>query len=528
MDKEIKELFKQPKDYKFNLNLLMNLKNNNIDANIALIHAISKIQNEFDLLALVLILRYGANPNLYIKFNKNSKKTIHIIGFVYTNKDTIKFFDSVINILLLSKSNTYKKIYNNSSNEKNISNWVFDNYRENINTKINKLYDEDFNILSILLNNFHLQKKEFIKENNYICIKSFSDLLPKIPDNNSMSTLDYNVLILSLDVINKDAFKYYLNLNKKPSYLLIIKLILKINKCKINKEDIVYNELLEILKYCIMYGVQLDNYQWELLKINNDEKKELLTIYEKPFWEKLIIKDSDIVSEELKNIAISLNISYINNNIINNEIKELQKIDKTALKNSYLKLQQNKLNSISIGEDIDDINNILFNKNVFDVNPLDFNNYFVVFYKDYNNLFWCFYYDKFEDILKNRYNPYNNTILSEDILLEIKFKLDFIKTINSDYIIKLYSKAVDNIHDIDKINNNKSNIEMDKFIKLIQIYDINKNVNYKSNFDLERRLKLINIFVNLKDFDINFSLIITARIINRLYNLNKDITPFFN
>ena len=166
---------------------------------------------------------------------------------------------------------------------------------------------------------------------------------------------------------------------------------------------------------------------------------------------------------------------------------------------------KNPVNTSDITDYIEDApSGSCINKN--GVNPEEYADMDIVYYKDDSNMNWCFIRDDFDNLLKTGINPTTTKKLPESLLAEIKYKQDRLRKIGViDMDAMSIDKSIKVLMSEDKISSNESNELLSKVLTVIDID--------RSTFDKFNNTQLSN-----------FSAITGSRI--ELKGLNKKHAQF--
>src|SRR5262249_21155172 len=115
------------------------------------------------------------------------------------------------------------------------------------------------------------------------------------------------------------------------------------------------------------------------------------------------------------------------------------------------------------------------NKALLPNDPLDYNDIDLAYYRDDQGAVWCFASDTFDSLLENGVNPYNNTVLPNSFIEELRYRITILKrlgidaTANGIYVSRIpttFARSIDSLTAKDTISEKTSGAYLDNFIRL--------------------------------------------------------------
>ena len=584
---EINRLFQSPITPEFNLTLYVALQRNAINPDVTILQAIPRAKTKEYLIPIALCLRFGADSNMYV--NAPKLGTIHILGYIYSILGGDRFNDSdmadenVLNTIILMLiaegsrpslpmyDKNAGKIHNDRDNilpstSLSVIEWLNDQGYNTILNRVNigdsselqRFVDKDsLQQLSILLDMPNLASRDYESRDMLLSIRSFSPIsFDKIPTPTTLVMMDYKSLDDSVVYLNSVAYEKLTKRGQMPSYLLINKILIEMKTYKTLGRIIAVQELEKMLLSSISIGTQLDQDQLAIIStMGQDILSSVMKEYEQPYWRK-ICKAPDIpfnsnsklpsVPEPLKRLAISLNIDpTMTKSSICENINNLSKADKEALKEAARKRQQLRINSEmgTMNEFLNDKvpNLVCRNKTLMQQNVLDYNDIDLAYYRDDQGAIWCFTSDLFASVLESGMNPYNSTLLPESFKQQLRYQIDVLKRLGinanrgeigiySSRIPITFDKSIDSLTTKDSVSEQSSERALDLFIQLASRNNISpETIRNLSKDQMSNALRSIDYNVNLSPLSTSHSLVTTSRIIEYLNLTDPDtVTVFFN
>ena len=526
------------------LYFIKSIENNILDPNLLLSISINNIKKDNDCILPVLALRYGANSNIYLRSKYGN---VHLI--VYTlltlreNRIEEILLDFLLYCFIIKGSNVLQyctiqtkveetvntNIDNNfiakilgesaeeiktskSEGDKIIKNWLYENgkaqfsEKENIkdlifdNKEVSDIYKQK---LAIICDN-----PEYLLNIRNIKKINISDIL-EIRCINILNTINYDIeneeingeyqgIKKSIYCVWFQAFKHFLDKGLNVTYFSINRLVLKLNIAYKNNNTILISELTDMLLYAITKGCHIDTEQLNIIAISNNQlEKDVIRVYESPYWKKICGNNNKHIPDNLKRLAFNLNINYSDTKeTICSNLNTLNSIpDKETLKQSAINRQQKRISDdvASISNFINGSSTLLESSNL--ENSFEYSDYYVSYYKDSNNNLWCFLSNMYESLLKSQINPNTNELLPDMFLDQIKYKLKVLKELNINISNpRKIDSVIDELSINDKITNTESDYIVNTIFSIAALNGINiesiKNLSYVEMNDL---LKLIGV-----------------------------------
>jgi hypothetical protein len=456
-----------------------------IEPNFAMIRLINNFSQENDLLTAGLIIRSGTDSNSYI--NKDNIGKIHILAYAYVMLENVNatIFNGLIAMLILNGSNYDKPVFRPEENSRNplpLKIWLQDNgyfplYANN-KDELEKLLGIEFVLrLNIMLDRAQAVSN-FNDYENILTIKAHANSLIldtfispyKIP----YGQIDNIFLNEALKNYNILAFRHILYQGIYPSYNMVNVILLAMRQQSRLNRPIGTDILANILVEAIDIGTPLDLEQGKILtSIGKNVYKDIDRIYSQTYWKKICKIIPGKAPRKLQLLGFNLNLRTSANNpfvvdkkSLCNDITRLASANQVSLKESAIRRQRLRMSS-SLGDinDFMDINYvpIITCKNIasLPINPLEYNDICISYYKDFEGNSWCFTWDSYQDLIDSKQNQYNQAILPEYFLNEIISKAKILSGISKNQI-KTVLVAIDELNSSDTINDSYSDSMLNK------------------------------------------------------------------
>lgn len=427
-----------------------------IDKDAALLAAIGKVKGRSDLLSVALCLRSGANPNLYV--NAPGYGVMHVLAYAHVVLSKAKRVDqlllTVVLLLLMRGSSPSLMVYDGKAGTgegievittgATVSGWLEENGYETVfarahdrQTVISSSNSETLKVLSLLLNDPEVSSADFAAEDVLPAIRSFSGrVLPHLPVHNIKRGTDYVALDTAVDAFNLEAYSFFLSKGQEPSYVCVNKMLYGMTQGRA-LVTAVYEQM---LRAAIDAGVQLDQDQSNVMvTLPGDLSNSLREHYAKPYWKKTCsyLATGDVPAK-LRQLAYSLNIdSTSDKKTVCGKIEKMAAADPTLLKAAAMRRKHMRAASelSAVNEFLTDATPTLTFRNASSfggVDPLEYNDWDVVYYKDAQGAAWVFTSNMFPMLLGNGMNPHNGTRLPGSVLDEMRYKLGVLQRMGID------------------------------------------------------------------------------------------------
>lgn len=549
---EINRLFQIPITPEFNMILYTALKRKIIDPDLTLIQAIGNALNPDYLIPIALCLRFGADANLYVLTPKLG--TIHILGYIY-----IKLFEvideNLLNTIILlflvqgtrtslwmfdSKAGKIRGPEDQQPDGLSVSEWLmaqsYNTILDRLNTgeitEVRKFVDDDsLMILSIMLDKPNYAVRPYKSSDLILAIRSFSlSSFDKIPTLNEKMMTDYYSLEQTVIYLNSDA---YINLIKRgqiPSYVLMNTIIVNMKQYYTDGHTLASQELEKMLLEALKVGVELDAEQFAIIStMGSSLLSSVNKEYERPYWQKVCASKDPNIPESLQRLAISLNLDdHVSKPALCDSISKLAKADIKSLKEAGYRRQQSRMVSElgTINEFIGDKPPVLTcrNRSELLIDPFDYNDHEIAYYRDDQGVIWCFGSDSFNNLIETGINPYNSTLLPKNFISQLQYQRSIIQSINKPHLS--FSKALDSLTSKDTIIDTLPII--DRFIQQASNNGVGANIIKSLSKDqMMSALRSINYNVNLNPLTTNHAIITTAQILQSISNDESLVQQFF-
>lgn len=485
-----------------------------MDKDVALIQAINNTRTMDNLILVGLALRHGANPNIYV----NSDIGIaHILVYTYSNltgkadEDTL---DTLITMLLLSGSTftskafdpsklgqfvkDNKSTFSDTNIQPSVIEWLKENNYETIipslipppstegELELAVNNQEMVNDIAIILDKPSLldhSKIKLLDAREVIRDQSSEIMKINLEKESPAAIAQLSLLTYSRFYYNITAYRMILEKGVQPDYTFINDLLTRMKRTKDAGFIIGFNQLEAMLQETVIRGISIDTRQLNYLRtIDIDAAERLIKAYEYPYWQKVCQVTKGEVEDQLKFLALSLNIPNIESDKeeICTYINGLAQKDPEKLKTAAVKRQELRVAATALGvseyiesgstvtQSSPTVNiplRVCRNRNVLMTDPYQYNDAQVAFYVDDKEVPWCYTYDMFKELLKIKVNPTTGDPLPEDFITELKNKDRALTSIGITPVDTLtFSRAVEKLSEKDVINDTITEHEINKFL----------------------------------------------------------------
>lgn len=525
---ETANLFKNPYSAEFILYLISGLNTKVIDPDSALVQAIYNAKKKEDLIAVALALRYGADPNLYVKMQ--GVGDIHILGFTYMVlvDDLLPILNAIVIMLHYLGSNPSMPIFDNNGGiidstvslvqpliGQTVLQWLTDTGYDTILPIILNSYDNvDSTFLNFigsyidapdLINNksdillVDLVASHSVKVLKMVIIDSYgSELEEAIPS----KVIDaYYGLQLSLDYLNLDSFERFVDMGSNLSYADTINLIGRMKKYKEQRDMLSLGQLNSILSYAVSAGSVFDVVLLNYLKeVDTGIASEIEKIYDVPIWKRLCKNSNSAgpLSDQLANWAFNLNLDPTGNKkLICQQVTDIMTADLNRVKEAMIERQKDRLESqVSLVTDyinfIDQckkenkedqlqtgLDKVLFENRALYEDVYDHIDVDLIAYRDQLGRPYLFLSPNYRELLDLGKNPYTNLPLPNNLVQDIENKLLAIAKWRYTPMTT-FSQTIDRVAANDKVNN----VYTDIYAKLFDTEMMMKGINSYSTSQL--------------------------------------------
>lgn len=405
------------------------------------------IENEQNIFLLGVLLRNGADPNLYVIVPDVGE--VHIMCYLIMKCKNRNIKNNIINVLLSilydSGANIYSSSVKNAVTQANfltVEDWVYrEGYRiEHASKDLNLIMDKELP-----------SYEEFKPTTFFLCratkiiysMKNYSYLTKTFEGEYIMIRLaiDCNYYTMFEILLEKGVHITYYSINRILAYM---------------KEDKSYYDMFLL---CAKAGIQIDKYQFDFFrKIYPEKVQDILDVYEKPVWEKLCSHNKS--NPSLRKLANEFNLYYSSNDSICKKLKEISLMTPSDFKELIEERTYNRMKLYGLKSKC-------YNEIDKEYSDTNFS-----FYEDDESKVWCFTSDMYENLIQTKTNPYNNEKIPDYFLNDIENSLKLLKDlkiVKPENILDAKNKLTDN----DYI----SNIKTDTIIKSINDILVIHNIN---------------------------------------------------
>lgn len=488
------------------------LINRKLEPDTALIYSLLNAKTEKSLLVTALTMRYGANINTYVKLPGYSNN-IHVIGYIYLlHKDNRNLLDIIISMALLSGSDLYKPIFDNTSGSIKTEKSLMEKTGQPVWEWLESIgYPLARDLLKGVENVYPKEKLPILLTlmgmgdgtgvSNQLIIKSLSD---KLAENLEPSGLMDNWVDLDLQdsfrFLNDKAFETFIKAGRIPSYPLINDMLVQAGLYKRRKDTLGEEKSLRMIESVLDAGVNLDYHQIKLLTpLDPRLLQEITEKYKVPRWKKACSTKAELpVDVKRDMLGIDLDPTLDSCKVL----ESLYTRDKEEVKAAIIKKRSDQVYS-----DLRTINDYMGrntpsrptinNQSLLNHKASDYGDIYEVHYSDTNGN-WSFTADMFDDLLETKENPITLHPLPQKVLDSISLRNKMLtdlgikkpKTIEESFeslwtpdditkkidhdetcLVKLASKGV-NISE-----------PLLRKLKSRQVYDVLKGLNISNNID---------------------------------------------
>lgn len=535
-------------------------------------------KNETCLPFVALALKFGADPNLYVKSpDSGSVHFIYYLSFLFDENPTkssrefswhpdrmspkslnAKNFNALdkILILLFLKGANINLPFKEPTNRRNPN-----------EINVAKSLDFSGNASSSLLKQTNFDQEriiEFLGHSEFdeyrialdipmkgmmspvtilrTCISYFSpNTFDLTIDSNEISTKDGQYLVsYAIRNYNMMAYGKLIDRGFLPNYHDINMMLTELRKVQRTDDDVTSSKLEKMITFAVELGVEMDKYQIDYLyKINPNIGRLVQDKYSVPHWRKVCSSPKGNSPQRLRRLAsgFDLPLSHSKEFLCD----ELRKIDEAerdrfiesredARRSYYLTQMGGNYNNDENGAKInleDYQQAIVPDKRIS--NPESYNPLSMVFYRDDQGRPFFFVREQFDDLLSKKMNPYTQEKLPDNFVEEIRMKKNIYKDLgiegdldylnkNLTMVPKTFSEAYDALDKPDEVTSDSDLYEFEKFKILASKNGISDYLieNLKTD-QLQSSLPLA-----YKHFDLSllendsFARITTARIVNEM------------
>nr|QBK90324.1 MAG: hypothetical protein LCPAC103_00050 [Pithovirus LCPAC103] len=512
---------------------------------IVLSQGVARLATKPSLVPMSLALRYGANPNLYIDVPKLG--SVHILVFVISalrneggagvSTDRSLVYSAVYTLLVsganptLPPRSSSRGIAEVTTAEEmltqgSVIEWVtakqidfpLKEWFEIIDGVKDPKTEEDRLGLkairirgAVLLDRYDLlEASDIIDEFDpikYHANTIFSRLIKagslRRKNEDLRRSIDYLNLGSFTDLVNDGVIPSYPTWEiGKPSftngYNTINSLLLVMQASK--DDPIVSNLLLKMLVEALKNNGVFDSEQLAMLRrINSKAAEQAIKAYSAPFWSKECRVAEAPSSPRLVNLASNLSLDVtMSKRVVCRKLKSISEVDAKSLKAAAITRQRSRL-AADTSEIIDYVDDTPSASciNTTDINPEEYADLDVVFYKDGRNMTWCFTREDYDNLLSTGVNPTTREKLPESLLAKIRYKKDQIKGIGiSDLDAMTIDESIKLLMAEDTVSSSQSNKILDEVLAAIGID--RKNFDKFTNNQLENFSAMTGNRIRLK------------------------------
>lgn len=432
------------------------LKTGIIPVNEALPIAIKEIKSIVDISIILICLRHGADPNLYINVKGLGPAHIIIYAFYLHFSNNRNLFNILYNFLVLRGSST-----RNTSYEKVVSPLAAYGVKQNDDIKMESVYEwlinnskGEFQMPSIASEIFHYITSEKCSHHDkeiYSVFLNDTTICKWTPDIIPFLLYTRNPRWKSIEIYEKDSIYLKIGFNAtfselviqmlddglRPSYLDFTFWIAHYKHVSsFHNDDYLIGECEKMIIELVRRGYQIDLYCLdEIGSINSQFRTLLMDEYQRPLYTKVCSHREDgYIPDEMRDVAIYLGIPEgYDKEIFCNSVEHIT----SAELESVVKANQ-KRNSYAIGSKLNFLTDFINstglgscdNRIDFNDNPLDYPNSLLAYYKDTSGKTWCFLSKDFEKLLHTKLNPTTKTPLPGDFLNRVATQTEVLKFFN--------------------------------------------------------------------------------------------------
>jgi len=385
--------------------------------------------NPFGLALISIALRLGANANVYIQAPELGD--VHVLGFVARNKSRYdpKIYIIILSLLILYGSKVNSPIFNQSTtlikdvpvSAISVADWYYNNGYGNelidlgseglfltmnsqIRSDLAALTDKVELLSNPTLDNIELailaQAKNMVSKFIYMHHNSEGDLR-KLYD----WTFKYYASNIPTELLKSRVYPHYYQINN---------LLLKMKVVANLQYQTLLLQLVGVLKNLVIAGVDLDVYQFTILKtISPNIAKTIGDAYASPYWKKSceISNAKGDASQRLLQLAKALQYDGgVGINEVCSFIKKVSDTDQQKILVGAIVRQKERI-SVNNSSPGDYINNkpigVCYNAAVSGDEIYEYSDFDLATYKDNEGHIYCFTRDLFPILLQEKVNPYS-------------------------------------------------------------------------------------------------------------------------
>lgn len=498
-----------------NLEIFVGLENKSLNPDYGLIQLIANLQNKDAIIPFALFLKGGADSNVYV--DVPGVGLVHILVFMYMVKSApVDVLNTLVAMLYYSGTDWGLPAFQVDETI-SVEKWF---QREKIVTVIPFLKEDKINPKVSNEIGILLEREKMVTDINYnLAIMSFSNSFLDKYLVAPVETIDQPLMVTSINFLNYVAFDKLMNLGLTPSYLLMNTLILKL---RTYRDQIIPKEaVLKMILSAVSRGVSLDIEQMNIISMSGEDVA-VSTVYNQPKWKKEC--KAKEISPETWDLAYSFDIRSNSKERICQELNLLYQSDPKAVIRGAINRQQHKMNAdlgtIREFEESCGPNLHCQNRDSLGVNPLEYSDLDVSYYRDEDGRVWCYNSTMYENLIRFRVNTYTGKRLPEDFVAMVQTKLNLIREIRGSVGEPVtISQAVKRLHQVDTINNRQNEVLLREFKEVAQVYGVDK-LEILTPEQLTEILTRIGFPYNLTELSPNHAFISFSYII--MFLIRKD------
>lgn len=414
-------------------------------------------KDSYGLALTAICLRLGANPNVYIPIQGTGE--IHILGVISKNKDHYdpRIFLLLITVLIHYGSNPGMPIFNQSQallqdkplSSQSVVDWYISNGYGSEMAQLTT--DKTFAALSpqlrkdmiILTDNGDLYKS-FVSQGGVGSIGLEDMELAILAQSRNITTqfIFFNANNPSLYILYDWVIKYYatsipIELVKArcyPYYYQVNHIILKMQLCAKQGYQVLLLQLVSILKTLIIAGIDIDLYQFVMIKLISDSiAKIVMDAYQVPYWKKTCSSPQGLPSTRLIQLARVLQYSGGDSKQeICSFIKTISESDQTKITDSAINRQKERI-AIMNSSPSDFVSGrptgVCYNTQLSGDEIYQYADFDIASYRDQHGHIYCFTRDLFPNLLETKMNPYTKEPLPPTFLEALTRQYTLIQTL---------------------------------------------------------------------------------------------------
>jgi len=562
-----------------------------IDINYLLSSLIQFTRNYVGLFLIGMVIRLGANPNVYYHYPQYGNIHILCILSLRSLEFTDPYFRHIIQLLKELGSNIdYPAI-----NLKNYDNSDLDiGYVEQVTRESRKWRDPGFNVKEFIqeqgklpdeelkeyletvsddqLINFviasdnknlflKVSELEFFKENILVNNEAILQLFLNFSTANSLTIVNEitNKVFPNIDnlLINTQTIPIYASvismdyglfslLAKKGTlikYISITQLIAQYKDYK-KKGYKLYENNFKMLLEAVNIGSDIDLYQFDLLtSVYSADYKDIEAIkkaYSNPKWKKLcaVIKNDDQEARpEIKQIAFELNLDFNQNEkFICNKLKQISLMDKNQYLEAAVDRQEDRItaelsSTLDFSYEGKPARSRCSSKSMIIKNPYAYNDTRMAFYKDEEGEIWCFTSDTFSNLIYTRKNHYTGKNLPDKFIETLKAQVNILRNLGLFLFDNTIKDTLKDYFERSTINNKKTDYSYNTVVKCLSLYGLSEEkLNSLSEISLGETIlnEICDVKINFLDLlTPKHQVILTTRVIYSLSKKLKNPAEFY-